>query len=355
MEELLSQFGGILLPNQMGGVQRGFSEVVDAIVRWDKDRSPESSPSITLHWIRNWDANAIAFEHDNAAQIAVFGGTATLLAAIVLAVGRSQDYLPHLQGGEPTRSSFAAARACFARRLPEHARDPIPDAEEIFRPPSDTRAYVVSDLIWAGASILVLHEIAHHRRGHVRLDARESGAWGIYEAQGNLDQVAPTAPSDLRRRRAMEVDADAAALADALALLQSIATSSSDCAEVTAQCVHDVALMHGVVCSIFDYEQLGLVGFRERSHPHPSVRFLYGIREIVRWADASPLSAEQVETAVLTAIKDVQWISQQFDWTLLASSEDRRIEIDEECRHLRGDVRDMLGASPLADDPSASA
>ncbi len=66
-------------------------------------------------------------------------------------------------------------------------------------------------------------------------------------------------------------------------------------------------------------------------HPHPAIRFLYGLREIVQWADKHGLSDNLIEGPTLQGIADLKWISSQFDWTLVNMSESWQREMDDEC------------------------
>jgi hypothetical protein len=176
----------------------------------------------------------------------------------------------------------------------------------------------------------------------VSIAHRQLGAWGLFESGVNQADAAPNEATALLSQ-AIELDADANALTWTLSDLVGNALSTAGRERVTAQCIHDVVVMFGVICSIFDYEQIGILAFRERQHPHPAVRFLYGIREIVQWADKQGLQESLTESATLHGIADLEWISDQFDWTLVNFSESRKLEMDDECRRHRQCVLALRG------------
>lgn len=353
---VLAPLGGELPVARLGGVQAGFHEILDSLLGAERGASASTvlpnRPRVQVCWVDNWDANAVAFSLDDEPHVGFFGGTATLATAVALAIGRAERFAPGLAGGESVSESFAAVSACFARRWPENADLPVPSAEALFRKPvSHDRWTAASDLVWTAAALLLFHEMAHHRRGHVSLVGTRFGMWGLFEAAGLGEASTVPSAEQARLFQAMEVDADSAAIHEALTLLTSMSTggpgASSGPGSLTAwestasQSIHNAIVMLGALFSVFDYEQRGLATFRSRRHPHPAVRLLYATRECVSWAEHNGVSEESVKDAVLQGMEDVEWISGALDWSLTQVLRDHYEAVDKHCRELRATVSEI--------------
>jgi hypothetical protein len=186
LRRILGPYGGVLPDEKLGGVQRGFSDVLEKLRTLEMQHIESGAKTIGFTWVDSWDANAIAFECLNQPEIALFGGTATLLAAIASAIARSEQYASNVPGGEPTATSFGPVAMCFRRRWPKHYDDPIPSAEELFRSPSVDRTRFASDLVWTGGSLLLMHEAGHHRRGHLLCVAQIRSTFSPLDFQTGL-------------------------------------------------------------------------------------------------------------------------------------------------------------------------
>ena len=305
-------------------------------------------PPLRLSWVNNWDANAAAFELDGHPHVALYGGAATLIAAVALAVARSAQFEPELPGGEPAEQSFEPVGRCLARRWPESCDRPVPLAEVLFRPPAVAeRSSLASELVWTSAAFLLFHEATHHRHGHVRCASRELGAWGIFEAAG-LDTPATDAGA-ARVFQAMEVDADATAVRMTLAGSAehpSVAADTGGGSRIggglpPAQALRVLIVAVGVLFNVFDYEQQGFATFQSRRHPHPAVRMASVVAEGVAWAERRAVAAGQIEHAVVTGLRDLEWIGGMLGWSLTQVMREEEATVEAACRELWDAVRGL--------------
>ena len=336
----LGAHGGELPADRLGGTQQAIDEIIATLAgaEWDalKLTGDRSARPIRVHWVENWDVNAVAFGVGGATpHVALYGGTATLLTASALAVARSAELWPDLPGGEPAAASYGPLSECFARRWPESRHAAAPSAERLYRPPetADRRTFA-SDLIWTSASFLFFHEAAHHRLGHVRRAARTFGAAEILEA----DVAAPpTGDPSTRTFRAMEIDADASAVRLTLAALAEARRGHPGDADglPPAQALRMLLLSAGMLFNGFDYEQRGLAAFRDRRHPHPAVRLAAAVAEAAAWADRRDLSSDEVGDHISAGVRDLQRVSDALGWTLTQVMRDDATAVAAEAETLR--------------------
>lgn len=247
--------------------------------------------------------------------------------------------------------SFEPVGRCFARRWPESRNEPVPSAEELFRPPATReRAAIASELVWTSAAFLLFHEATHHRHEHVRRASREFGAWGIFEAAsiGAVD----TEDGAARMFQAMEIDADAMAVRMTLAGSAEHPPAAADTGGGSriggglppAQALRILIVALGVLFNIFDYEQQGLARFRSRRHPHPAVRMASAVAEGVAWAERRAVLAVDVEDAVVTGLRDLEWIGDMLGWSLTRVMRAEESAVEAACR----DLRDVASAMSMS-------